>query len=71
MAVPSQAPSAPFHLLLYDVTTLEKIVETMVLPTRSGTELRCGCITRPTDHQVILLQHLGLNLPKNIKMNPM
>jgi transposase len=43
----------------------------VMLPTRTGAELRRRCITRPTDHQAILLQYLGLNLPKNIKMNPM
>jgi len=35
----------------------------VVLPTRQGTEIRKRCITRPTDHQAILLQHLGLRLP--------
>jgi transposase len=35
----------------------------VVLPTRQGVEIRKRCITRPTDHQAILLQHLGLNLP--------
>jgi len=35
----------------------------VVLPTRSGLEIRRRCITRPTDHQAILLQHLRLNLP--------
>jgi transposase len=29
----------------------------VVLPTRQGVEIRKGCITRPTDHQAILLQH--------------
>ncbi len=51
---------------------LEKIsLVDVVLPTRTGTELRRRCITRPTDHQALLLQYLGLTLPKNIKMNPM
>jgi transposase len=35
----------------------------VVLPTRQGTQIRKRCITRPTDHQAILLQHLGLSLP--------
>lgn len=35
----------------------------VVLPTRQGTEIRRRCVTRPTDHQAILLQHLGLRLP--------
>ena len=35
----------------------------VVLPTRHGTEIRRRCVTQPTDHQAILLAHLGLNLP--------
>jgi transposase len=35
----------------------------VVLPTRQGTELRRRCVTQPTEHQAILLAHLGLNLP--------
>jgi transposase len=35
----------------------------VVLPTRQGTEIRKRCITRPTDHQAILLHHLRLSLP--------
>jgi len=35
----------------------------VVLPTRQGTEIRKRCITRPTDHQAILLHHLCLSLP--------
>ena len=35
----------------------------VVLPTRQGTEIRKQCVTRPTDHQAILLQRLRLRLP--------
>ena len=35
----------------------------VVLPTRQGVEIRKRCVTRPTDHQAILLHHLGLDLP--------
>jgi transposase len=35
----------------------------VVLPTRQGVEIRKRCITRPTDHQAILLQRLRLSLP--------
>jgi transposase len=35
----------------------------VILPTRQGIEIRKRCITRPTDHQAILLQHLHLSLP--------
>jgi hypothetical protein len=32
----------------------------VVLPTRSGIELRKRCVSRPTEHQAIVLQRLGL-----------
>jgi len=35
----------------------------VVLPTRQGAELRRRCLTRPSDHQAILLQRLRLQLP--------
>lgn len=38
----------------------------VILPTRAGTEIRKRCITRPTDHQAILLQRLKLRLPSKI-----
>ena len=43
----------------------------IVLPTRAGVEIRRRCITKPTDHQQILLHRLGLELPSKIKMNEM
>jgi transposase len=46
-------------------------VADVVLPTRNGTEIRKRCIMRPSDHQAILLQHLGLELPFHIKMTKM
>jgi transposase len=36
----------------------------VVLPTREGIEIRRRCISTPSDHQQILLDHLGLRLPK-------
>ena len=36
----------------------------VVLPTRSGTEIRKRCLSKPTDHQQILLDSLKLRLPK-------
>ncbi len=36
----------------------------VVLPTREGREIRSRCISRPSDHQQILLDHLGVRLPK-------
>ncbi len=43
----------------------------VVLPTRDGLEIRRRCITRPSDHQQILLDHLRLELPRNIKQTEM
>jgi len=40
----------------------------VVLPTRAGVELRKRCISRPTEHQAILLQRLGLQLPESLEM---
>lgn len=39
----------------------------VVVPTRSGIELRKRCVSEPTDHQSILLHRLGLHLPKRMK----
>ncbi len=38
----------------------------VVLPTRSGVEIRTRCISKPTDHQQILLEKLRLKLPSKI-----
>ncbi len=38
----------------------------VVLPTRAGPEIRTRCISRPSDHQEILLDRLGLKLPSKI-----
>jgi len=40
----------------------------VVLPTRSGNEIRRRCVSQPSEHQAILLQRLGLNLPKNLPL---
>lgn len=40
----------------------------VVLPTRSGVEIRKRCIARPTEHQAILLGRLGLDLPQDQKL---
>ena len=39
----------------------------VVLPTRKGPEIRRRCVRRPTDHQAILLNRLGLTLPRQVK----
>ena len=36
----------------------------VILPTRSGREIRLRCVGTPTKPQLTLLQHLKLNLPK-------
>ena len=38
----------------------------VLLPTRTGVVIRKRCISRPTDHQAILLQRLGLDLPSRL-----
>jgi transposase len=38
----------------------------VVLQTRRGQEIRRRCITRPDDHQAILLHRLGLTLPESL-----
>ena len=40
----------------------------VVLPTKAGPSIMRRCITRPTPHQAILLQRLGLKLPRQMKM---
>lgn len=43
----------------------------VVLPTKSGLEIRTRCVSKPTDHQQILLDRLGLNLPTKINLKQM
>jgi len=45
----------------------ELVLVDVVLPTRSGTAIRKRCISQPTEHQQILLQRLGLNLPATLE----
>jgi transposase len=40
----------------------------VILPTRSGHSIRRRCVSQPTDHQAILLQRLGLNLPRTMPL---
>lgn len=39
----------------------------VVLPTRDGRLIRERCVSHPTDHQQILLDHLNLRLPSRLK----
>ncbi|MBN2235696.1 MAG: IS1634 family transposase [Opitutales bacterium] len=43
----------------------------VVLPTKKGIEIRKRCISRPSDHQAILLERLGLRLPAQLKIEEM
>ena len=43
----------------------------VLLPTRTGPVIRKRCITRPTEHQAVLLQRLGLRLPATMKLTDM
>lgn len=43
----------------------------VVLPTESGQEIRTSCVTRPTEHQQILLEKLSLRLPTRLKTREM
>ena len=43
----------------------------VVLPTRTGTDIRTRCISKPTDHQQILIDQLKLRLPSKIKQKKM
>ena len=38
----------------------------VILPTRSGVEIRKRCISKPSEHQAILLDRLGLRLPQSL-----
>jgi hypothetical protein len=43
---------------------LEEIrVVDVVLPTRNGIAIRKRCLTKPSEHQTILLHRLGFSLP--------
>jgi len=43
----------------------------VVLPTCAGVDLRRRCVSKPSDHQAILLHHSGLNLPSTLKQTQM
>jgi transposase len=43
----------------------------VVLPTKDGCEIRTRCVTQPNPHQKILLEHLGLELPSHLHLNPL
>jgi len=41
----------------------------VILPTKKGVEIRLPCVSKPNEHQRILLQHLGLKLPARLIKN--
>jgi len=41
----------------------------VILPTKNGIEIKLPCVSKPDDHQRILLQHLRLNLPTRLTRN--
>lgn len=43
----------------------------VVLPTKNGVEIRKRCVTQPNEHQAILLQLLGLQLPQKLETHKM
>lgn len=43
----------------------------VVLPTKSGINIRRRCVAQPTKHQAILLAKLGLRLPQHLKIHEM
>jgi len=43
----------------------------VILPTRNGITIRKRCVSKPTEHQAILLQRLGLKLPASKKITAM
>lgn len=43
----------------------------VVLPTRNGITIRKKCVSRPTDHQAILLHKLGLKVPTALGVSKM
>jgi transposase len=43
----------------------------VVLPTRNGITIRKKCVSRPTDHQAILLHKLGLRIPTSMGISKM
>jgi len=48
---------------LADITLVD-----VALPTRNGLIIRKRCVARPTVHQAILLQHLGLSVPSSLEL---
>ena len=52
---------------VFDEIAQVKVVD-VVLPTRKGIEIRRRCVSLPTKPQALLLDRLGLELPKHLKI---
>jgi len=63
-AVPPRGPGRRTPRVLSELSDL-RVVD-VILPTADGIELRKRCLSRPSDHQAILLHALGLELPIHI-----
>ena len=55
---------------VFDELSQLKLLD-VALPTRQGTEIRKRCVSRPTDHQALLLAQLGLRLPRQLRIQQM
>jgi len=43
----------------------------VVLPTSEGIDIRRRCVSRPREHQSILLDRLGIQLPRHLDVTEM
>ena len=43
----------------------------VILPTSEGIDIRRRCVSRPNEHQTILLEQLGLALPQHLEITQM
>jgi len=41
----------------------------VILPTRKGIDIKLPCVSQPDPHQKILLQRLGIQMPKRLSRN--
>ena len=55
---------------VFDEISQIQVVD-VLLPTRSGVNIRRRCVAQPTRHQAILLQRLGLTLPTHLEIHEM
>jgi len=46
------------------------LIDVVLPPRQKKVEIRRRCISRPTDHQAILLDRLGLSLPRQLRVEP-